>query len=1211
VKALATVTAAATDERGTLMSTATQRPATAGLLGRLSRWSRPGRRVAAVGVLAAMVTVVLPAAPAAAVQTIVWTTQPPTQAVAGSTISVAVSGTANTFLGARITGCFVNFPDGNYANSFGGNFTTGNCSYTNRPLPSPGNYPVTIGFTLSNGSTMSLNWNVAVVAPTPTVYTSGSITATAEAVAGTPVFFNAYGYDAYYGYYGANCSPPSGTALPVGTTTVTCSATNSGGRTGYSSFPVTIVKATPTVNWSPPGQLTYGQPLGSIMSATVDRGDATGSINYVDEAGQVLDASTLLPPGPGHTITARYTPSGAAAAAYSSASVVRTVDVVDLTQSVAFDSSTPVAVSAYHPPFAVSAIGTVGGEPVTITALPGSVCTVEQASGGTAPIAFVTVTRGGQCVLAANQPAGYGHAAAPQATHSVNVAKANSTLAWAPPREITYGTPLAGLLTASPSVPGALAYRLNGQPVDAGTVPDAGDGQILDVTFTPDESTQYTGATASRTVSVAQAPQSLTVAPVADHVFGDEPFDLTIGGDGPGAVTTTATGACTIDGAEVTLTAAGECTVTVGKAGTSNYLPADPSTQTFTTAPGTVALQWDDPAAITYGTALGDDQLDAVAVGAGGPTGQIEYTFDDGTPALGVVPSSGDHTLHATWTAVGASADNWHSATRTVTLHVSPAAFSPAVDATITGTPQVGLPLVAGAGGVAPAPDTLTYRWFADGAAIEGANGSTFIPAAAQLGKAISVEVTAGKADHVASTNESAPTAAVAPGIFTTGPSASITGTVKVGAPLTAGVGSPVPAPDGYTYRWSANGTPIADATHATYTPTAAQKNATLSVTVTAVLAGYAPARSTATASGPVATDLAPALQLRVDDATLRRGESAHLTWTSLDAESITASGGWTGARVSSGTMAVSPTKLGDTTYVLRATNSNGTTTAQVAVRVTRPATVLQVTATDGARAAGTRIGVTAGGLDAAEAYTVRIAGVRVAAGKASETGRVARSVVIPTGLREGSAKVTVTGSLADRTGMDVVRVIRPAKVLRVAATNGLRLAGTRIRVTAGGLAAGEAYTVRIAGARVAAGKASDAGRVSRSVVIPTGLREGSVKVTVTGSVADRKGADVVRVVTRKRLAITVASSSVRASDSQRYTVRGLAAGERLVATYKGKQISPAGARADAHGVYTGTFDVRTAWGTKTVKVTGQFASRTGSATFQVVRRCVVGHVCA
>ena len=43
------------------------------------------------------------------------------------------------------------------------------------------------------------------------------------------------------------CSKPSGSVFPLGSTTVTCSATDSGGRTGSASFTITVVDTTPPV----------------------------------------------------------------------------------------------------------------------------------------------------------------------------------------------------------------------------------------------------------------------------------------------------------------------------------------------------------------------------------------------------------------------------------------------------------------------------------------------------------------------------------------------------------------------------------------------------------------------------------------------------------------------------------------------------------------------------------------------------------------------------------------------------------------------------------------------------------------------------------------------------------------------------------------------------------------------------------------------------
>jgi hypothetical protein len=66
-----------------------------------------------------------------------------------------------------------------------------------------------------------------------------------------------------------------------------------------------------------------------------------------------------------------------------------------------------------------------------------------------------------------------------------------------------------------------------------------------------------------------------------------------------------------------------------------------------------------------------------------------------------------------------------------------------------------------------------------------------------------------------------------------------ITGTPRVGTPLSASTGTWSPSDGSYAYQWFANGTAIAGATAATYTPTLAVLFKHLTVRVTASKAGY------------------------------------------------------------------------------------------------------------------------------------------------------------------------------------------------------------------------------------------------------------------------------------------------------------------------------------------------------------------------------------
>jgi hypothetical protein len=227
------------------------------------------------------------------------------------------------------------------------------------------------------------------------------------------------------------------------------------------------------------------------------------------------------------------------------------------------------------------------------------------------------------------------------------------------------------------------------------------------------------------------------------------------------------------------------------------------------------------------------------------------------------------------------------------------------------------------------------------------------------------------------------------------------------------------------TYQWLADDAAIDGATGQTFTLTAAQRGARVTVRVTGVKAGYVSTSDTSDPTDEVRTDLAPDLDLTVAQQSLRRGQPTVLSWTSAEAATLTASDGWTGDRTSAGTMTVRPTAVGRTTYKLSATNENGTTTTSVVVQVSRQAKRLGATVSGGLRRPGARVAVSASGFDAYEVYTVRIGGRTVVTGRISGSGHVTRSVVVPSRTRAGRVAVSVTGSEPDRVGAATVRVVR------------------------------------------------------------------------------------------------------------------------------------------------------------------------------------------
>ena len=143
--------------------------------------------------------------------------------------------------------------------------------------------------------------------------------------------------------------------------------------------------------------------------------------------------------------------------------------------------------------------------------------------------------------------------------------------------------------------------------------------------------------------------------------------------------------------------------------------------------------------------------------------------------------------------------------------------------------------LTATPGTWAPSDGTYAYQWLADGAPVAGATTAGYTVAAGDLGKVLSVRVTASKAGFVTESATSGPTSAVAPQPQVTNtalPTISDT-TPEVGQVLTAGDGTWTPGGLTFAYQWRSDGTDITGATSKTYQVPAGQVGKKLSVRVT------------------------------------------------------------------------------------------------------------------------------------------------------------------------------------------------------------------------------------------------------------------------------------------------------------------------------------------------------------------------------------------
>ena len=157
----------------------------------------------------------------------------------------------------------------------------------------------------------------------------------------------------------------------------------------------------------------------------------------------------------------------------------------------------------------------------------------------------------------------------------------------------------------------------------------------------------------------------------------------------------------------------------------------------------------------------------------------------------------------------------------------------------VTGTPQAGQTLTATPGTWAVAGATYRYQWRAAGTDIVGATGSTLRLGAAQVGKAVSVAVTAVTTGYPSTTAVSAATATVRSSAVTNTTVPTISGTAAVGSTLAASAGSWSPAGTTTTFQWRSGGKPLTGQTRPTLTLTPELVGKPVRVAVTGHRTGY------------------------------------------------------------------------------------------------------------------------------------------------------------------------------------------------------------------------------------------------------------------------------------------------------------------------------------------------------------------------------------
>ena len=446
------------------------------------------------------------------------------------------------------------------------------------------------------------------------------------------------------------------------------------------------------------------------------------------------------------TLTASFTPDAASSSAYNSASGSATVTVVTLQKTTPTVVVTPSS-SSITTAQVLTVTVSVGGGSGNITPT-GSV-----ALSGGGYISAVTVLSNGSATI--NIPAGslvtglatltvtyvpdatssptYNNATGSNSVTVTVPAKTTPTITWAQPAAITYGTALSTTqLNASSTVAGSFAYS----PA-AGTVLGAGS-QMLSVTFTPTDSTDYTSATVSVTLTVNKVTPAITWTAPAAITYGTALTVTQLD------ASSTVTGSFAYSPALGIVLGAGSQTlsVTFTPTDSTDYTTATASV-TLTVNKATPAITWAQPAAIMYGIALSTTQLNAsstvagsfvyspaagTVLGAGSQTLSVIFTPTDPTdytnPTASVALTVSKATTAVTVTPSSSSITTAQALTATVSLSGGGGNLTPSGSVTLTSGSYSSAPATLNAGGAAiniPAgslatgADTLAVTYTGDG----------------------------------------------------------------------------------------------------------------------------------------------------------------------------------------------------------------------------------------------------------------------------------------------------------------------------------------------------------------------------------------------------------------------------------------------------------------------------------------------------------------
>ncbi len=475
-----------------------------------------------------------------------------------------------------------------------------------------------------------------------------------------------------------DCTVMGTTVQITGAGSCTITASQAGDAT-YNAAPdvmqsFNIEKATPTIIWANPADITYGTALGATQlnaSASV-----AGSFVYTPASGTVLNA------GNGQNLHADFTPTDTAN--YNSASKDVSINVLKAgsTTTVTFEAGPYVyRGTAFTATAEVTGVGTTGftsSVPVVYT----GDCT------------NVTTTDG--CTATATYDGDTNHTGSMDAK-SITITKAGSTTVVSGGGTYVYnGSPRP----ASVSVTGAGGLNLTPAPVYSGNC-SAAPVNVPDTPCTA--SYEYAGgdnhfgSSDSTTITITKANQVITFGALDPKFYGEGSITAIATGGGSGNPVTFSTSTpavCTsggVNGASIAFVGLGTCTVVASQAGNDNYNAAMDVSRSFLVNPDptTVVLDTSGHTFINFDCTMNVIKATVTDYVTGVPISGATVTLSIGTQSINAVTNgsgvaSGAIVINQPTGSVLAKADYAGSANG---IHL-PKMVSQSV--TIGGSPHVG-----------------------------------------------------------------------------------------------------------------------------------------------------------------------------------------------------------------------------------------------------------------------------------------------------------------------------------------------------------------------------------------------------------------------------------------------------------------------------------------------------------------------------------------